>query len=51
MLFLEPVTSILLGYKVDGLMSKDGSLVVWLVEHVDVWDGFSGYSRVVLELC
>ena len=35
-LFLEPVTSILLGYKVDGLMSEDGPLVVWVVEHVDV---------------
>ena len=34
---LEPVSSILLGYKVDGLMSKDGSLVVWVVEHVDVF--------------
>ena len=47
MFLSEPVTNILLDYKVDGLMCQDGSLVMWVVEHLDVWDEISGYSRVV----
>ena len=31
---VEPVTSILLGYWVDGLVDQARSLVVWVVDHL-----------------